>query len=147
MQHAYAVWIYGMYMLLGPAAYVDMQHEHAAKKSRKDMQHGHAVWTCGMDMQNGHAAWTFDMDMYTFLYTDTYTHTVYTFFHTYMDVYAYMYIYLYAVKISFRYAEFFDEISPKRNETWPWQNEISEKFRDIAFRDETEKSLFRGSHT
>ncbi len=28
------------------------------------------------------------------------------------------------ISVSFRFAGFFDEISPKRNETWPWRNEI-----------------------
>jgi hypothetical protein len=42
--------------------------------------------------------------------------------------------------VSFRFAEFFDEISPKRNKKWPWQNEILAKFRE--FRDKTEKENF-----
>jgi hypothetical protein len=61
---------------------------------------------------------------------DVYVCTYTRFFYTYMDIYAYMYIYLYVVKnfVSFRFAKYFDKTSPKRNETWPGQNEISEKF-------------------
>jgi hypothetical protein len=64
---------------------------------------------------------------------------IYTYFHTYMDilVYAYMYIYLYVVKILFRF------VSPnfltkfRRNETKHGLGKT--KFREILFRDETEK--------
>jgi hypothetical protein len=52
-----------------------------------------------------------------------------TFFHTYMEIYAYMCIYILICSknfVSFRFAEFFDEISPK-------QNEISAKFRYVYF--------------
>ncbi len=34
--------------------------------------------------------------------------------------------------VSFGFAEFFYEISPKRNETWPWRNEISAKCRSVT---------------
>jgi hypothetical protein len=53
-----------------------------------------------------------------------------------MDIYAFtVCTLLICSKNSFRFffAEFFDKISPKRNETWPWQNEISAKFREISF--------------
>jgi hypothetical protein len=62
-----------------------------------DMQYGHAVLTCSLDMD--------------------------TFFHTYMDIYVYILI-CSTNFVSFRFAEYFDEILPKQNETWPWQNEI-----------------------
>ncbi len=84
------------------------------------MQQGNAAWTCSKNIKERHAGCVY---MY-----------IYTFFYTYMDIYAYMYIYLYVVKnfVSFRFAKSFDKISPKRNETWPGQNEISEKFRFVT---------------
>jgi hypothetical protein len=71
----------------------------------KDMQHGYAVWTCGM----------------------------YTYVHIQVDAYMYVYILICSKKVVlFRFAALFDEISLKRNETWPWQKEISAKFRFVT---------------
>jgi hypothetical protein len=75
-----------------------------------------------MDIQHGH------VHMYVHIHVRTCTR----FFHTYMNKYAYTYVYILISSkkfVSFRFAEFFDGISPKQNKTWPWQNEILAKFR------------------
>jgi hypothetical protein len=74
------------------------------------------------------------MDLYMYVYVheqymDVHVHLhvqkCKRFLHTFTHIYKYS-------KISFRFAEFLDEISPKRNETMSWQNEISAKFREIS---------------
>jgi hypothetical protein len=53
-----------------------------------------------------------------------------TFLHTYMySTYILIFILICSkISVSFRFAGFFDEISPKRNETWPWRNEIEKLY-------------------
>ncbi len=126
---------------------MDMQHGHAAQTCGMDMRHGHATWACSREMRHEHAtctcikdinkrhaAWTFRMHMYLHIHV---------FSHIHGHICIYVYILIYSTNlVSFRFAEFFDEILPKRNVTWPWQNEISRNVGEISFRGETEKVCF-----
>jgi hypothetical protein len=119
-----------------------MQQGHsagtAAGTCRKDMQQGHAEWACGMDMLQGHTAWTCSRDMYMYVHVQVYIDMdvlcMYTYmykhehvFHMFMHRKRYRNIYLYVVNFGMYHFEFFDEISPKRKETWLWRKECDQK--------------------
>ncbi len=146
--------------------------EHAASTYRNDLQHGRAVWTCGMDIWYGHAAWIYGMDMYhghaawtcsremwhvhaakTLRKDLKYGHAGWTCMYIYMfcsPIHGHICIYVYILIwsknfVSFRFAKFLTKISLEKK-TWLWQNEISAKFHEISFHDETETTLCENTY-
>jgi hypothetical protein len=88
------------------------------------------------------------MDMYTYTYIHVYVFFTNTW--TYMHICINTCIYFICSKniVLFRFADFFAEISPKRNEIWPWQNETEKVyFGETISEFEPLASYSAGSHT
>jgi hypothetical protein len=94
------------------------------------MQDGHAEWTCGMNIRHGHVHIYVHIHIHTYTRFFTHTWTYCICIHVYILICSKNFV-------SFLFTDFFDEISPNKNEKWPWQNKISTK----------QKSLFRGNHS